>query len=242
MSIKKFSIVIPVKNEGENVEPLTKEIIKYCNKLSYEIIFVNDGSRDNTLTELIKLKKKIKNFRILNHDISKGQSAALRSGVLNAIYDVILTLDGDCQNDPKDIIGMYNYFKKNENDRLLLVGGVRKNRQDNLSKRIASKFGKLSRRYILNDNHADTGCGIKIFHKKLFLKLPYFDHMHRFLPALANREEANVLSYNVRHRVRSSGISNYTNVGRLVVSIFDIIGMIWLLRRYPKKLKINEIK
>ena len=241
MSINKFSIVIPVKNETENVEHLTNEIIQNCKKMFYEIIFVNDGSEDSTLSKLKKLKKKNKNFRILNHNTSAGQSAALRTGILNSIHDVIVTLDGDCQNDPKDIVGMHDSFIKNANENLLLVGGVRSNRQDPMSKKIASKFGKLSRKIILNDDHPDTGCGIKIFHKELFLKMPYFNHMHRFLPALARREGAKVLRYNVRHRPRSRGISNYTNFGRLLVSIFDIFGMVWLLKRYPKNLKINEI-
>ena len=202
--------------------------------MSYEIIFVNDGSEDSTLSVLKQLKKKNKNLRIFNHDLCKGQSAALRTGILNSAYDIIVTLDGDCQNDPRDISGMYDHFIKNCNEKLLLIGGVRTNRQDSLSKKIASKFGKWSRRIILKDDHPDTGCGIKIFHKELFLKIPYFDHMHRFLPALANREEAIVLKYNVRHRPRSGGTSNYTNIGRLLVSIFDIIGMVWLLKRYLK--------
>ena len=114
--------------------------------------------------------------------------------------------------------------------------------KDNLGKKIASKFGKFFRKHLLNDNHPDTGCGIKVFHKKLYLLLPYFDHMHRFFPALATREGALVLQHDVNHRPRSKGSSNYTNLGRLFVSIFDIIGMIWLLKRYPKNLKINEIK
>ena len=123
-----------------------------------------------------------------------------------------------------------------------MIGGVRVNRKDNLGKKIASKFGKFFRKHLLNDNHPDTGCGIKVFHKKLYLLLPYFDHMHRFFPALATREGALVLQHDVNHRPRSKGSSNYTNLGRLFVSIFDIVGMIWLLKRYPKNLKINEIK
>ena len=146
------------------------------------------------------------------------------------------------RDSPKDIPAMLEKFANHSENDLLMIGGVRVNRKDNLGKKIASKFGKFFRKYLLNDDHPDTGCGIKVFHKKLYLLLPYFDHMHRFFPALATREGALVLQHDVNHRPRSKGSSNYTNLGRLFVSIFDIVGMIWLLKRYPKNLKINEIK
>jgi dolichol-phosphate mannosyltransferase len=239
---QKISIVIPIKNESENIQKLTREINKACNKIKFEILFVNDGSDDNTINILKILKKENKNLRILNHNSSKGQSAALKTGIHNSSYEIIVTLDGDCQNDPKDIPAMLEKFTNHSENDLLLIGGVRVNRKDNLGKKIASKFGKFFRRHLLNDDHPDTGCGIKVFHKKLYLLFPYFDHMHRFFPALASREGALVLQHDVNHRPRSKGSSNYTNLGRLFVSIFDIVGMMWLLKRYPKNLKINEIK
>ena len=131
---------------------------------------------------------------------------------------------------------------ENKKDRLLLIGGVRKNRKDNFGKRVGSKFGKVCRKFLLNDSHPDSGCGIKIFHKKLFLLMPYFDHMHRFLPALAKREGAEVLEFDVNHRPRLEGKSNYTNLGRLLVGIYDILGVIWLLKRAPKKFNSEEVK
>ena len=238
---QKISIIIPVKNEEKNVNLLTKEISKYCSSLLFEVIFINDGSVDNTRNVLIDLKKNNNNLRIVNHLISYGQSAALKSGILNAKHDIIVTLDGDCQNDPADIPKMLKIFE-NKKDRLLLIGGVRKNRKDNFGKRVGSKFGKVCRKFLLNDSHPDSGCGIKIFHKKLFLLMPYFDHMHRFLPALAKREGAEVLEFDVNHRPRLEGKSNYTNLGRLLVGMSDILGVIWLLKRAPKKFNSEEVK
>ena len=239
--IQKISIIIPVKNEEKNVTLLTKEILKACSSMIFEVIFINDGSTDNTENVLVKLKNKYNNLRIINHLKSYGQSAALKSGILNAKNDTIVTLDGDCQNDPADIPKMLNIFQNNKH-RLLLIGGVRKNRKDNFGKRLGSKFGKLCRKFLLNDSHPDSGCGIKIFHKNLFLLMPYFDHIHRFLPVLAKREGAEVLEFEVNHRSRLEGNSNYTNFGRLLVGIYDVLGVIWLLKRSPKNFNAKEVK
>ena len=235
----RFSIIIPVKNEAQNVEILTKEIYKNCKSMMFEVIFINDGSTDNSIEILSKLKNKYKNLQIINHKHSLGQSAALRTGILRSINNIIVTMDGDCQNDPADIKKILIKFHSEKND-LVLIGGVRKVRKDNVSKRMASKIARHIRRIFLNDEHPDSGCGIKIFHKKLYLLMPYFDHMHRFLPALAKREGGKVLSIDVNHRIRHNGKSNYTNLGRLIVGVSDMIGVMWLIKRSPSKITIEK--
>ena len=233
-----ISVVVPVKNEAGNIENLIKEIDYALQKLNYEIIYVNDGSKDNTENELKFILNKNKKLRVINHKESQGQSAALRSGVIASKSSIIATLDGDGQNDPSDLPGMIELIKNNSND-FVFVGGVRINRKDGKHRLWASSIAKYSRLLLLKDTHPDSGCGIKVFHKRLFLKLPYFDHMHRFLSALANREEATILEYDVKHRERQIGNSNYTNFGRLIVGISDMLGVIWLRKRMPKN-KVSE--
>ena len=235
-----ISVVVPVKNEAGNIESLIKEIDDALQKLNYEIIYVNDGSKDKTADELKLSLIKNKRLRVINHKESQGQSAALRSGVIASKSPIIATLDGDGQNDPSDLSGMIKLFKNNANH-LVFVGGVRVNRKDGKHRLWASSVAKYSRLFLLKDTHPDSGCGIKVFHKELFLKLPYFDHMHRFLSALAHREEAKILEYDVKHRERQIGTSNYTNFGRLIVGISDILGVIWLRKRMPKNKVSKEI-
>ena len=184
--------------------------------------------------------KNNKRLRVITHEESQGQSAALRSGVIASQSPIIATLDGDGQNDPSDLPGMIKLFRKNTNQ-FLFVGGVRVNRKDGKHRLWASSIAKYSRLLLLKDNHPDSGCGIKVFHKDLFLRLPYFDHMHRFLSALAHREGAKILEFNVKHRERQIGVSNYTNLGRLIVGISDILGVIWLRKRMPKNKVSKEI-
>ena len=179
-------------------------------------------------------------LRVLRHTQRAGQSAAIRSGLLQANGDLIGVLDGDGQNDPSDLSGMIKLFNNNTNE-LVFVGGVRVNRKYGKHRLWASSVAKYSRLFLLKDTHPDSGCGIKVFHKELFLKLPYFDHMHRFLSALAQREEAKILEYDVKHRERQIGTSNYTNFGRLIVGISDIMGVIWLRKRMPKNKVSKEI-
>ena len=233
-----ISIILPCYNEEKSIENNVSKIKEEITKINkeYEIIVVDDGSTDSSREKLKSL-----DVKVISHPHNLGYGAALKTGIHNSRYEIIVTLDGDCQNDPKDIPAMLEKFASHSENDLLMIGGVRVNRKDNLGKKIASKFGKFFRKHLLNDDHPDTGCGIKVFHKKLYLLLPYFDHMHRFFPALASREGAFVLKHNVNHRPRSKGRSNYTNLGRLFVSVFDIVGMIWLLKRYPKNLKINEM-
>ena len=238
--ITDISVVVPVKNESGNVTNLIQEIEKALKKLNYEIIYVNDGSNDNTQNDLINILKINKRLRVINHKTSQGQSAALRSGIYASRSILIATLDGDGQNDPSDLPGMISLIR-NQKKQLVLIGGVRVNRQDSKSRLWASTFAKFCRSTLLKDIHSDSGCGIKVFHKELFIKLPYFDHMHRFLSALALREGANVLEYKVNHRERTEGISKYTNFGRLLVGIYDILGVMWLRKRTPKDVTSEEI-
>ena len=235
-----ISVVIPVKNEAGNIDRLIKEIDKSLKPINYEIIYVNDGSLDNTEIELKNNLKKNNRLRVISHKVSQGQSAALRSGVLASTSPLIATLDGDGQNDPSDLKKMVELIKKYKN-KLTLIGGVRVNRKDSKPRLWASSFAKYCRIFLLKDKHPDSGCGIKVFHKELFIKLPYFDHMHRFLSALALREGANVLTFDVKHRERVVGSSNYTNIGRLLVGIFDVLGVIWLRKRMPNNTSSIEI-
>jgi len=238
--ITDISVVVPVKNESGNITVLIQEIDKALKKLNYEIIYVNDGSNDNTQNDLINILKINKRLRVINHKTSQGQSAALRSGIYASRSILIATLDGDGQNDPSDLPGMISLIR-NQKKQLVLIGGVRVNRQDSKSRLWASTFAKFCRSTLLKDIHSDSGCGIKVFHKELFIKLPYFDHMHRFLSALALREGANVLEYKVKHRERTEGISKYTNFGRLLVGISDILGVMWLRKRTPMDSTSEEI-
>ena len=235
-----ISVVIPVKNEAGNIDQLIKEIDRSLKPINYEIIYVNDGSLDNTEIELKNNLKKNNRLRVISHKVSQGQSAALRSGVLASTSSLIATLDGDGQNDPSDLKKMVELIKKYKS-KLTLIGGVRVNRKDSKPRLWASSFAKYCRLFLLKDKHPDSGCGIKVFHKELFIKLPYFDHMHRFLSALALREGANVLEFDVKHRERVVGSSNYTNIGRLLVGIFDVLGVIWLRKRMPNNTSSIEI-
>ena len=236
-----ISVVVPVKNESGNIKNLINEIDLALLDFNYEIIYVNDGSDDSTQKELNNILKKHNKLRVIIHEYSKGQSAALRSGIYYSKGSIIATLDGDGQNDPSDLPPMIKLLKDYKNHDIL-IGGVREKRQDNMARLIASSFAKYCRFFLLQDTHPDSGCGIKVFYKDLYMKLPYFDHMHRFLSALTIREGSKVLEYKVKHRERVNGISNYTNFGRLLVGISDIIGVMWLKKRMPKNNSCKEIK
>ena len=237
---KDISIVVPVKNEAGNIDTLINEIEVALKKFNYEIIYVDDSSTDNTSLELKNNLKLNKKLRVISHLNSLGQSAALRSGILNSKSELVGTLDGDGQNDPSDLPKMIELINQEKNP-MVLVGGVRVKRQDNIARLWASSFAKYCRFIFLKDKHPDSGCGIKVFHKRLYLRLPYFDHMHRFLSALVLREGGTVLDVEVNHRQRIVGKSNYTNVGRLLVGIFDMLGVMWLIKRMPKDNKSKEI-
>ena len=237
---KDISVIVPVKNESGNINGLIDEIGEALKNSNYEIIYVNDGSTDDTGIELKNNLKLSEKLRVVSHIKSLGQSAALRSGILASKSKLIATLDGDGQNDPSDLPKMIELIKQQKTS-MVLVGGVRVKRKDNVARLWASSFAKHCRFLFLKDKHPDSGCGIKVFHKQLYIRLPYFDHMHRFLSALALREGAKVLKFNVKHRERVVGTSNYTNLGRFLVGLFDVLGVIWLRNRMPKNTSFKEI-
>lgn len=229
----KLSIVVPVHNENENLRPLIEEIAAAVAGLGeYEIVYVDDGSRDDTLARLVALKSSFPALRVLHHIRCCGQSTALRTGVQAATGEVIATLDGDGQNDPANIPAMLEAWRElKQSGKLALIAGYRRHRKDTGWRKFSSRFANRIRAALLGDETPDTGCGLKLFDRALFLELPYFDHMHRFLPALAQRAGAKVVSVEVNHRPRTLGQSKYGTWHRLWVGIWDLIGVMWLQRR-----------
>ncbi|MCI3181955.1 dolichol-phosphate mannosyltransferase [Caulobacter sp. CCUG 60055] len=225
-----FSVVVPVHDEEGNVGPLAREIAQAFAGQSYEMIFIDDRSRDGTRAALNALKSELPALRVLSHEKNSGQSRAVRTGVLAARGDIVVTLDGDGQNDPADAPRLALRLKAAP-ARLALIGGERIKRQDTAAKRFASRFGNGVRKRLLNDGADDTGCGLKAFRREAFLRLPYFDHIHRYLPALMIREGYEVAFEPVNHRARGAGVSKYTNLGRLWASLSDLLGVMWLNTR-----------
>src|SRR5437588_313667 len=232
MSATGISVVVPVKDEAGNVGPLAREIAAALNGENYEIIFVDDGSVDSTASELMQLKSELP-VRVLAHGRNLGQSRALRTGVRAARGDVIVTLDGDGQNDPADIPALIAALRARGNDlEFAMVAGERRKREDNWQKRMASRFANRVRKRLLNDGAKDTGCGLKAFRRDSFLALPYFDHMHRYLIALMLREGYRIDFLPVAHRPRRVGQSKYGVWDRLAVGVTDLAGVMWLNRRF----------
>ncbi len=228
----KISVVVPVYNEAENVEKLVREIDTALTGTPHEMNFVNDASTDETAEVLKSLKTEFPALRVLSHRQNAGQSRAVRTGILAATAPLIATLDGDGQNDPADIPALYKQFTRTEApDNLGLVGGRRAKRKDSWAKRVGSRIGNGVRKKLLKDNADDTGCGLKVFSREAFLRLPYFDHVHRYIPALMLREGYVTEFCDVNHRHREFGVSKYTNFGRLMVSFSDLRGVMWLNRR-----------
>lgn len=226
---KQLSVVVPVRNEQENVEHLISEInVALTGVIQHEIIYVDDGSTDATFAKLTQLQSQYPQLRIVRHEQSCGQSTAVRTGVKAARYDWIATLDGDGQNDPADIPKLLAVLEEG----IELVGGNRRaSRRDTWVKRMSSVIANGVRSRMLNDDTPDTGCGLKLFSRSAFLDLPYFDHMHRFLPALIKRRGGKILSVPVSHRNREYGKSNYGTLDRLLVGVVDLCGVAWLQRR-----------
>jgi glycosyltransferase involved in cell wall biosynthesis len=236
------SVVVPVKDEAGNVGPLAREIAAALAGERHEILFVDDGSTDGTDAALAALKSEIPQLRALRHSRNLGQSRGIRTGVQAARGDIIVTLDGDGQNDPADIPKLVAAFRGAAADPAFgMVAGERAKRQDSWKKRVASRYGNRIRRRLLSDNAQDTGCGLKAFRREAFLALPYFDHMHRYLITLMLREGYEVRFMPVGHRPRGSGQSKYGVWDRLAVGISDLMGVMWLKRRFkgpdtPKEL------
>ena len=215
-------------NEADGAAALIQEIADACAAIPHEIIAVDDASTDATLSVLQSLKPDVPQLRILSHASNAGQSRAVRSGVLAAAAPVIATLDGDGQNPPGEIPKLYAHLRDTS---VHLVGGERQKRQDTAAKLLASRIGNGVRKRLLRDTANDTGCGLKVFERDAFLRLPYFDHIHRYLPALMLREGYRTAFLPVSHRAREHGRSKYTNLGRLKVSLADLRGVRWLQSR-----------
>jgi dolichol-phosphate mannosyltransferase len=237
-----LSVVIPVRNEAANIAPLVAEIRAALDGLlNYEIVYVDDGSEDSTIAEVARLQPETQHLRLLRHIRSCGQSAAIRTGVRAARATWIATLDGDGQNDPADILKLWRIGLTAPTAPPLLIAGYRENRQDSWTKRTASQIANRIRRRLLGDDAPDTGCGLKLFPRSLFLDLPYFDHMHRFLPVLVLREGGIVRSVRVNHRPRRRGVSKYGIFDRLGVGVVDLFGVIWLKRRAARPYLLDEV-
>jgi dolichol-phosphate mannosyltransferase len=225
------SIIVPVRNEAENVKPLIAEIAAALEgRWNYEIVYVNDGSTDATAERLATEMERRANLRQIRHAASAGQSAAVRSGVRAARGAIAATLDGDGQNDPAFLPALIAAIE-NGGERVGLAAGQRVGRKDTGFKRIQSRIANGVRKSILRDGTRDTGCGLKAFRRDVFLMMPYFDGLHRFLPALVRREGYEIAYVDVVDRPRRSGVSNYGFFDRLWIGIMDIAGVWWLIRR-----------
>ena len=228
MQINQLSVVVPVRNESGNVASLIGEIDAALQHITHEIVYVDDGSTDDTYIQLKALQATFTQLKIVRHAKSCGQSTAVRTGVKAAQFNWVATLDGDGQNDPADIPKLMAAVA----DGVDLVGGNRRaSRRDTWIKRISSVIANTVRSKMLRDDTPDTGCGLKLFKRDAFLDLPYFDHMHRFLPALIKRCGGKIVSVPVAHRNREHGKSNYGTIDRLLVGIVDLFGVAWLQRR-----------
>lgn len=228
----RISVIAPMKNEAGNVAALADEIAEACAPLApFEAIFVDDGSDDDTAAVIDETRARHPWLRRVSHRASCGQSAAVRTGVLHARAPVICTLDGDGQNPPAELPKLAAPLLAEGSEHLGLVAGQRVDRQDSWSKRAASRFANGLRARILRDDTRDTGCGLKAFRRDAFLALPFFDHLHRYLPALFKREGWEIAHVDVSHRAREHGRSKYTNFGRAMVGMTDLFGVWWLLRR-----------
>jgi dolichol-phosphate mannosyltransferase len=234
-SAPRFTVIAPMLNEAENVEPLAREIAAACAGLEpFEAVFVNDGSTDATSDRIAALRGEFPWLREVRHARPCGQSAALRSGVLSGRAPLICTIDGDGQNPPAEIPRLLEPLLEGgegAGGRLGLVAGQRVERKDRATRRLASRFANGVRSWLLDDRTRDTGCGLKAFPRDVFLRLPYFDHQHRFLPALVRREGYEVRLVDVAHRPRTAGRTKYTNIGRALVGLVDLLGVWWLVRR-----------
>ncbi|MDP2764595.1 MAG: glycosyltransferase family 2 protein, partial [Brevundimonas sp.] len=232
-AIPDISVVVPVHDEQGAAGPLAREIAAAFDGRSYEMVFVDDASRDGTLAELRAAMAELPALRVLSHGSNAGQSRAVRTGVLAARGAIIVTLDGDGQNPPADAPKLADLLAASPST-VALVGGRRAKRQDSEAKRQASLWANRIRRKLLGDDADDTGCGLKAFRRDVFLRLPYFDHLHRYLPALMIREGYRNLYLDVDHRHRETGRSKYTNWGRLMASLSDLVGVMWLKSRSRK--------
>jgi dolichol-phosphate mannosyltransferase len=230
-TVPTISIVVPVRNEADNIAPLIDEIAAALDgRWDYEIVYVDDGSADATAQSLTTIMARRKNVRQIRHERSSGQSAAVRTGVRAARGLIVATLDGDGQNNPEFLPELIVAIEKGEG-RIGLAAGQRVGRKDTGFKKFQSRIANKVRSWVLSDGTRDTGCGLKAFRREVFLSLPYFDGLHRFLPALVRREGYDITYVDVIDRLRRSGVSNYGFFDRLWIGIIDLAGVWWLIRR-----------
>ncbi|MFT4255866.1 MAG: glycosyltransferase family 2 protein [Pseudoxanthomonas sp.] len=240
-AILPLSVVVPVFNERDNIAPLVDEILAALRgRIAFEIVYIDDHSTDDSLQVLAQLRARVPELRVLHHVSNSGQSTSIRTGIKAARGEWIATLDGDGQNDPADIPRLLS-ARDADAAGTRLFAGWRVNRQDSGSKRWASKWANTIRSRLLRDDTPDTGCGIKLFERAAFLDLPYFDHMHRYLPALMQRAGYKTVSVPVNHRPRGSGVSKYNNLNRAIVGIRDLRGVAWLIAR-SKRTAVEEVR
>ncbi len=237
------SVVVPVYNEEGAAVQVAQEIEAVFSKTygadGFEIIMVDDRSTDTSWDKLVAVKAGMPQLRVLRHEKNSGKSAAIRTGVLAARADIIVTVDGDGQNPPEDAARMAAILRDAAPD-VGLIAGQRRNRQDTASKKWASRWANGIRKSLLNDNCDDTACGLKAIRRDVFLKLPYFDQLHRYMPALVHREGYRTLIEVVDDRLRTTGQSKYTNIGRLAVALSDLPGVMWLNRRLRRPGQVSE--
>jgi dolichol-phosphate mannosyltransferase len=234
------TVVVPVRNEAGNVAPLVEEIAGALAGRAFEIVYVNDGSGDATGSELGTLMRTLPYLRQVRHEVSCGQSAAVRTGVAAARASLVVTLDGDGQNDPKFLPALIDAVETG-GARVGLAAGQRVGRKASGFKKLQSRIANGVRNAILRDGTRDTGCGLKAFRRDVFLALPYFDGLHRFLPALVRRDGFDVVYVDVVDRERRHGVSNYGMWDRLWVGILDLAGVWWLVRRKKRVAQVSEV-
>jgi glycosyltransferase involved in cell wall biosynthesis len=234
-----ISVVVPVKNEALNILPLVEEIERACAALSpFEVVYVDDGSTDATVEQILSARATRPWLRLVRHETGCGQSAAVRTGVLAARGPVIVTLDGDGQNDPAFIPQLVAAL---DDPATALAAGQRVGRKDGTYKKWQSRIANGVRGRILRDGTRDTGCGLKAFRREVYLRLPYFDALHRFMPALVKREGYRIAHVDVVDRPRHAGRSNYGMFDRLWVGILDLAGVWWLIRRRRRVPTAQEV-
>jgi dolichol-phosphate mannosyltransferase len=239
VSTPAVSVVVPVRNEAGNIAPLVAEITAVLTG-DFEIVYVNDGSSDGTESELRSLMASRPFLRQIKHAVSCGQSAAVRTGVAHARAPIVVTLDGDGQNNPAFIPELLRVLASSP--RVGLVAGQRVGRKDTGFKKFQSRIANSVRSSVLRDGTRDTGCGLKAFRRDVFLALPYFDGLHRFLPALMRREGCEIGYVEVVDRPRQAGVSNYGMWDRLWVGILDLAGVWWLIRRKRRVPEVSEVR
>lgn len=236
------SIVIPALNEEDAIVPLLQEIAAATRGLPVsEIIVVDDGSTDRTAEVVVALKSSVPGLRLIRHKKRQGQSTAMLTGISRATGDVIVTLDGDGQNDPRDIGALIRaYQAAAAEDPRVLVAGQRKKRNDNTVRILSSRIANGARRAMLDDGVRDTGCSLKLFRREDFLELPFFNHIHRFIPAMMKAFGVRVVLMDVSHRPRERGVSKYGVWDRLWVGIADLFGVRWLIARHKRRAEAEE--